>query len=221
MSIIDQIKAEVERQAKSIENATGDFAEGRRMEQRIILSFLSTLKEQPVKDFPTTDKEMADFLATHKPVQVPDKYKTADWIFKEQPVSEGFDREFSKFSNDVDAEHPFPICMDEYEDFARHFYELGRQSKGNIEICPHFTKSKSFSMRKEQMMKEARKSTKKPLALGREIAKKILTWEDVKTIVQIADDLDPLHNPDALDAEFQSEEALYTEVLKRFQEGKP
>ena len=48
---------------------------------------------------------------------------------KEQPVSEGFDGEFSKFSNDVDAEHPFPICVDEYKDFARHFYELGRQSK--------------------------------------------------------------------------------------------
>ncbi len=58
------------------------------------------------------------------------------------------------------------------------------------------------------------------LALGREIAKKVLTWQDVRQIVMIAADLDPLYNPDALDAEFQSEEALYTEVLKRFQEGK-
>ena len=59
------------------------------------------------------------------------------------------------------------------------------------------------------------------LSLAREIAKKALTWQDVRQIVMIADDLDPLYNPDALDAEFQSEEALYTEVLKRFQEGKP
>jgi hypothetical protein len=59
------------------------------------------------------------------------------------------------------------------------------------------------------------------LALGRELAKKVLTWEDIKTIVQIADDLDPLYDPDALDAELQTEEALYTEVLKRFQEGRP
>lgn len=59
------------------------------------------------------------------------------------------------------------------------------------------------------------------LALGRELAKKVLTWEDIKTIVQIADDLDPLYDPDQLDAEFQTEETLYTEVLKRFQEGKP
>lgn len=48
---------------------------------------------------------------------------------QEQPVCEEFDKEFSKFSNDVDAEHPFPICVDEYKDFARHFYELGRQSE--------------------------------------------------------------------------------------------
>ena len=59
------------------------------------------------------------------------------------------------------------------------------------------------------------------IELARNIAKTVLTWQDVRQIVQIADDLDPLYNPDALDAEFQSEEALYTEVLKRFQEGKP
>ena len=59
------------------------------------------------------------------------------------------------------------------------------------------------------------------ISLAREIAKTVLTWEDIKTIVQIADDLDPLYDPDALDAELQTEEALYTEVLKRFQEGRP
>jgi len=63
------------------------------------------------------------------------------WIFKtpdgknvpsvftfKQPVCDGFEGEFAKFSNDVDAEHPFPICVDEFKDFARHFYELGQQS---------------------------------------------------------------------------------------------
>ena len=76
-TIIEQIKAEVERQAKSIKNATGDFAEGRRMEQRIILSVLDTLQEK-----------------------------------SEKPINP------------------------------------------NIEICPHSTKSKSFSMRKEQSKPE-------------------------------------------------------------------
>lgn len=57
--------------------------------------------------------------------------KLSDLEKEEKPI-EGFDGEFSKFSNDVDAEHPFPICVDEYKDFARHFYELGRQSKPKV-----------------------------------------------------------------------------------------
>lgn len=48
-----------------------------------------------------------------------------------------------------------------------------------------------------------------------------LTWEDVKAIVTIADDIlpDPRYKHD-LDASFQTEESYYTEVLKRFKEGK-
>lgn len=45
-TIIEKIRAEVNRQAKSIDTATGDFAEGRRMEQRIILSVLSDLEKE-------------------------------------------------------------------------------------------------------------------------------------------------------------------------------
>ena len=32
--------------------------------------------------FPTTDAEMKKFLATHKKVEVTEKYKTLDWLFK-------------------------------------------------------------------------------------------------------------------------------------------
>lgn len=65
-TIIEKIRAEVNRQAKSIDTATGDFAEGRRMEQRIILSVLSDLEkeEKPMnpnedvfKIWGTTEKE--------------------------------------------------------------------------------------------------------------------------------------------------------------------
>lgn len=50
--------------------------------------FIDSLQqEQP--DFPTTDEEVEKFLATHPKVEVPDKYKTSDWLFKkleqEQP----------------------------------------------------------------------------------------------------------------------------------------
>ena len=47
-----------------------------------------------------------------------------------------------------------------------------------------------------------------------------LTWKDMKAIVDIAQDLDPLRDGDNFLFEFQSEEGFYKEVLKRFKEGK-
>ena len=51
--------------------------------------------------------------------------------------------------------------------------------------------------------------------------KQELTWEDIKRIVNIADELlpDPRYRDD-LDASLQSEESYYTEVLKRFNQTK-
>lgn len=50
-----------------------------------------------------------------------------------------------------------------------------------------------------------------------------LTWQDMKQIVKIADDLVP-DTPFAAEQifaeEFQTEEAYYGEILKRFQEGR-
>ena len=46
-----------------------------------------------------------------------------------------------------------------------------------------------------------------------------LTWEDIKAIVKIADDLLPGHDIEQLTSEFQTEESYYQEVLKRFKEG--
>ena len=46
-----------------------------------------------------------------------------------------------------------------------------------------------------------------------------LTWQDVKRIVTIADDLLPGHDIEQLTSEFQTEESYYQEVLKRFKEG--
>ena len=34
---------------------------------------------------------------------------------------------YSKYSNDTDAEFPFPIGLDEYEDFAYSFFRLGKE----------------------------------------------------------------------------------------------
>lgn len=51
--------------------------------------------------------------------------------------------------------------------------------------------------------------------------KQELTWQDIKAIVNIADDIlpDPRYKQD-LDTSFQSEEAYYKEVLRRFNEDK-
>ena len=46
-----------------------------------------------------------------------------------------------------------------------------------------------------------------------------ITWRDIKSIVKIADDLLPGHDTEQLLSEFQTEEAYYKEVLKRFKEG--
>lgn len=48
--------------------------------------------------------------------------------------------------------------------------------------------------------------------------KQELTWQDIKSIVNIADDLLPGHDTEQLLSEFQTEESYYQEVLKRFNE---
>ncbi len=41
-----------------------------------------------------------------------------------------FEIEYAKFSNDTDAlDYAFPIDLADYKDFARHFYELGRNAR--------------------------------------------------------------------------------------------
>jgi hypothetical protein len=99
MNTIETIRAEIERRKNTAETIR---------ERNIcidILSFLDTLQEKsgnpinPVlQDFPTTDEEMQHFLATHKPVQVPDKYKTPDFIFQEQPVCDWLENASEKYA---------------------------------------------------------------------------------------------------------------------------
>jgi len=49
-------------------------------------------------------------------------------------------------------------------------------------------------------------------------AKMGLTWQDIKRIVEIAHDLEPLRGCEDFLFEFQSEESFYQEILKRFKE---
>ena len=59
----DAVVAEIERELKSINNATNDFAEGRRMELNNILSFLDTLEVKEVDLEKEFDNYAKDILA--------------------------------------------------------------------------------------------------------------------------------------------------------------
>lgn len=87
------------------------------------------LQQEP-PDFPTTDEQIKEFLATHPKIEVPEKYKNPDWLLKKQEQPEmDFETEYAKFTNDPDElEYAFPIDLADYKDFAWHFYELGRLS---------------------------------------------------------------------------------------------
>ena len=62
------------------------------------------------------------------------------------------------------------------------------------------------------------------ISLAREIAKTVLTWEDIKRIIKIADDLIPCTpfasvSEQIFADEFQTEESYYGEILGRYREG--
>ncbi|MBO4924453.1 MAG: hypothetical protein J5382_10085 [Bacteroidales bacterium] len=95
-----------------------------------IKDFIDSLQqEQP--DFPTTDEEVEKFLATHPKVEVPDKYKTPDWLFKkleqEQPevdIVTEYDEQF-----DSDPVYGKLANRNAGIAIARHFYELGLNAR--------------------------------------------------------------------------------------------
>ena len=41
----------------------------------------------------------------------------------------GFEKEYAKYSNDIDAEYAFPIDLADFKDFAKHFFELGLKAQ--------------------------------------------------------------------------------------------
>lgn len=102
-------------------------------------------------DFPTTDEQIKEFLATHPKIKVPEKYKNPDWLFKKQEQSEvDLEKEIDFFLYGTYTPERFPNTMQvrdehtgfrvndwkfwvnkpEYKvKFARHFYELGRNAR--------------------------------------------------------------------------------------------
>lgn len=71
---------EVAEEGASIGTAESIFEEVRKT-----IEFL----QQEQTDFPTTDEQMKEFLATRPKIKVPEKYKNPDWLFKKQDDSPG------------------------------------------------------------------------------------------------------------------------------------
>jgi len=140
MLLLQQIQAEVERLKKNMDNsplATEQIA-GYLFALADMQNVLDTLQEQPICETCTNYKGCVTCKDGNQ--------------WEGQPVCEDLEVEMDRvwFGGTMGL---FPRVEKYEEDFrniARHFYELGQQSKRNIEICPHSTKSKSFSMRKEQ-----------------------------------------------------------------------
>ena len=154
MNQIDLIRAEIERRKEIYEN-TVDFARSTGQDECASINInLANLCENFLSFLDTLQEK------SEKPIN---------------PVCEGFDREFSKFSNDVDAEHPFPICVDEYNDFARHFYELGRQSKPKVSEDLE-TEIERYLSTELELDKDLNKD--KPIYIYD------CTWEDLKNLAR-------------------------------------
>lgn len=83
----DRLKAEIERHIKEVKEAENRFHSDLGFFDAKLSGIYDTLsiidslqQEQP--DFPTTDKSVEEFLSTHPKVEVPGKYKTPDFVFK-------------------------------------------------------------------------------------------------------------------------------------------
>jgi len=92
------------------------------------------LQEQP--DFPTTDEQVKEFLATHPKIKVLEKYKNPDWLFKKQEQSEvdlknEIITQWSKCNptdEGMGSEYAI-IAVEQFAAIARHFYELGLNAR--------------------------------------------------------------------------------------------
>lgn len=144
---VDLLKKEIERRRKFHDDAVIKFCNNRTIalthsaglkEDEELLSIIDSLQqEQP--DFPTSDKECEEFLATHSEVEVPDKYKTPDWLWKKQEQPEvDLEEEVRKYCGSSfrfnydefnDSFYSNAFEFDDVVELARHFYELGLNAR--------------------------------------------------------------------------------------------
>lgn len=130
----DRLKEAVEKKYNSNDTVGDRWDLGYDTACEQILDIIDSFQqEQP--DFPTTDEQIKEFLATHPKIKVPEKYKNPDWLFKKQEKPEvDLEKEIDACwrnwlspSNQKEVEGVLPKT--EFATYARHFYELGRKAR--------------------------------------------------------------------------------------------
>lgn len=126
MTNIEKIRQEIERRKKSLRaGICNDKAFTKKQKEEMLVAseeltrlsrFIDSLpEEKPSEDFPTSDEEMAKFLATHPKVEVPEKYKTPNWFFDKQP-SEDKEEVAEKYADKHGFRVPYDGSNNYYDD---------------------------------------------------------------------------------------------------------
>ena len=141
------LRKEIEKERKSIDGlfTEGDnnFYDGQDDAYNHTLALIDSLRQEQ-SDFPTTDEQIKEFLATHPKVEVPNKYKTPDWLWKKQEQPEvDLEKEIEIFT--VQLYHETfgngQGTLDEFdwediatviEETAHHFCEFGLRRAAEI-----------------------------------------------------------------------------------------
>lgn len=87
---IDILAGVSTKHAKNDDTEMYNYYHGKAVSLEELLSFIGSLNRRSIPDFPITDKDIKEFLATHPKIKVPEKYKNPDWLLKkqEQPDTE-------------------------------------------------------------------------------------------------------------------------------------
>lgn len=147
----DKLKAEIERRLaayqKNFYKADNKIArlstDGRIASLKELLPFIDSLP-QHLPDFPTTDEEVEAALASIPKVELPDKYKTPDWLFKQQEQPEvdldKFAEKIEAFQEKYKSRHLLSVAIKGSMAFmARMFYQYPNTAREWYDILPKAT----------------------------------------------------------------------------------
>ncbi len=108
----DRLRAEIERRFWDYGTPLHDDEVTTKVNE--VLSIIDSLQQEQT-DFPITDEEIERLLATHPKIEVPNKYKTPDWLWKKQ--------EQSDLPSDLEEKSEKPNKFeDELKDYLRRYY---------------------------------------------------------------------------------------------------